>query len=257
MSHQATIQINVIGAEQATNAFKNIGDASTQMGQKISQSSQQASLSQKQLMLTSASLISNGIQLGDIMDRMVNGQLDVGKGTMLLVANLLQLAAQMSIINTAYGVNIGLQVSKIAGSIREAAATWIATAADKAHAIALAIKNALSGPVGWAILAGAAVAAAVGIGLASQIPKAASGAVFSKPTIAWVGEGGETEIVSPVSLLRRTVKETQFDLLGNYQRYVNNNSASNQIVSVNINNPNFKNRQDIDYMANQIRRGIE
>jgi hypothetical protein len=40
------------------------------------------------------------------------------------------------------------------------------------------------------------------LALTNQIPHAATGGVFDKPTIALVGEGGETEIVSPESKLR-------------------------------------------------------
>jgi len=65
-------------------------------------------------------------------------------------------------------------VTKTAATIGSTLADWGAVIALKAKAIALAIVNSLS-PVGWGILAGAAVAATAGLAMANQIPTAHTG----------------------------------------------------------------------------------
>ena len=125
--------------------------------------SEQAELSSKRLMLTTAGLIGNSVQLGDIIDRIAKGQMDLGRGALMLGMNFLQLASQI----------------------------WVVVGAENARAIAHSVANAVSGPRGWAILAGAAAAAAVGIGLAGQIPRAAEGAVIDRPTLLLAGEAGK------------------------------------------------------------------
>lgn len=107
-------------------------------------------------MTTSAGLIANSVQLGDIMDRMAKGQMDLGRGAVMLTMNFLQLASQVYALMTAEWA--------------EAAASWAVTIAKKAEAVALGIVHALSAPWGWAILAGAAVAAAGVYALAESIP---------------------------------------------------------------------------------------
>lgn len=52
------------------------------------------------------------------------------------------------------------------------AAEWALVFAQKARAIASAIAHALAGPTGWALLAGAAAAAGIGLALAGKIPEA-------------------------------------------------------------------------------------
>lgn len=74
------------------------------------------------------------------------------------------------------------QMSVIAGILRSipaiaslAASIWTIVTAEKARAIAHAIAQALSGPPGWAILAGAAAMAGIGIGMAASIPSRQAG----------------------------------------------------------------------------------
>jgi hypothetical protein len=66
--------------------------------------------------------------------------------------------------------SIGAHVSHAASVAASTLASWAHTAALAAEAIGLAVVNALLGPWGWVILAGAAVAAATGMALASRIP---------------------------------------------------------------------------------------
>jgi len=76
-------------------------------------------------------------------------------------------------------ISVGASVARVMDVMTSAAwaattASWAHTIALKAKAIALAIVNSLS-PVGWGILAGAAVVAASGMSMANQIPSRHTG----------------------------------------------------------------------------------
>jgi hypothetical protein len=139
---QATLNVNLEGVEEVNAGFQQIGAAAEGMSGKVAASSGAMEISQRRLMLVSAGLIMNSVQLADIFDRMAKGQMDIGRGALMLAMNFLQLASQI----------------------------WVVVGAENARAIAHSIANALSGPAGWAILAGAAAAVGVGFALASQIP---------------------------------------------------------------------------------------
>lgn len=181
---EITITANLEGVEQVSIGFERMGDSASSMGRKVADSSKQMDMSYRGLMVTSAGLIGNSVQLGDVMDRMAKGQMDVGRGAVVLSMNFLQLGSQLYALNLKYGEAIGLKLSHIALSAKEVAAdmavvasktahtaaSWALTAAEHARAIAHAVANALAGPVGWAILAGAAAAATMGLALAARIP---------------------------------------------------------------------------------------
>lgn len=186
---EVTLTARMVGTDLVISGFQRMGDAVANMGDKAAEGGKKMETSYKSLMVTTAGLIGNSVQLGDIMDRMAKGQLDVGKGALMLSMNFLQLISQLSTLNTTYGKKIAVQATSIALDIKEAAAdvgaaiskgvhtaaSWALTAAKKAEIIALGIANTLSGPYGWAILAGAA-AAAVGVyALAESIPSKQSG----------------------------------------------------------------------------------
>jgi hypothetical protein len=80
----------------------------------------------------------------------------------------------MDLMTAKEGALAAAQVTRTATTVASTLADWAATAAAYAKAVALAIVNSLS-PVGWGILAGAAVAAASGLALANQIPQRHSG----------------------------------------------------------------------------------
>src|SRR5512140_2912991 len=207
-SQQVTVQINGVGFPAVVDGFNAMAASSENMNTRVKNSfqgveaassnsaksyysaSQSMEISNKRFMLTSAGMMANGIQLSDIFDRMNKGQLDVGRGSVMLALNFLQLAAEVSTLNSAYGTKIALQTASVAGDLREAASKaaetagrWGSVAAKTAENVASAIADALMGPYGWAILAGATVAAAGGIALATQVPHAAQGGIFDSPTL--------------------------------------------------------------------------
>jgi hypothetical protein len=172
---EVTLRARLEGVDEVTDGFERMGNAAGNMGNKVASSSRQMETNYRSLMMTTAGLIGNSVQLGDIMDRMAKGQMDVGRGALMLSMNFLQLASQLSRLATAEAI--------------ATAASWAHTIAKKAEAIALGIVNALT-PWGWAILAGAAVAAAGAIALAERIPSKQYGGIVERtgPYLLHAGE---------------------------------------------------------------------
>ena len=81
---------------------------------------------------------------------------------------------------SALATSIATHISHAAVVAASTLAEWAHTAALYAKAVALSIVNALLGPWGWAILAGAAAAATAGIALASRIPSRQFGGLITQ-----------------------------------------------------------------------------
>jgi len=181
---EVTIYAHLEGLEEVNAGFTSMAAAAGAMGAKYEEQGRRMDITNRRLMLTTAGLITNSVQLADIMGRMASGQMDLGRGALMLAMNFLQLGSQLVLLDTAYKglittkiTNIALSAKEVAGDIAAAgakaihtAATWAQVLAEKALAVARAIAHALSGPWGWAILAGAAAAAGIGLGLAASIP---------------------------------------------------------------------------------------
>ncbi len=69
-------------------------------------------------------------------------------------------------VNAVKNSAIVVDIQVAAATIAATAASWARTAALNAESIALTVKNALSGPLGWAVLAAAAASAGSGFALA-------------------------------------------------------------------------------------------
>jgi len=85
--------------------------------------------------------------------------------------------------------SIGVLALHAAQTIYTTFVEWAHVAALKAKATALAIVNALSGPWGWAILAGATAAAAIGIALATRIPSKQFGGPIREEGVYYLHAG--------------------------------------------------------------------
>jgi hypothetical protein len=138
-----TLYAQLEGIEEVKAGFGEIGAASTQMGQTVQKSSRGMQTSYRSLMLQTAGLMMNTMQLGTILSMVAKGQMDVGRGALMMGMNLLQLASNI----------------------------WMVVGAEHARAVAHGIANALMGPAGWVILAGAAAAVVGALALSSQIPR--------------------------------------------------------------------------------------
>ena len=85
--------------------------------------------------------------------------------------------------------SIAAHVAHAAQTVANTLAEWAHVAALQAKAIALSIVNALTGPWGWAILAGAAAAAAIGIALATRIPSRQFGGPIREEGVYYLHAG--------------------------------------------------------------------
>lgn len=114
---------------------------------KIKRSSGEMEVSYKSLAMNISHLATAGLSLQSTWERVAAGQMSVAEGAIRSIPALISLASSI----------------------------WTVVGAETARSIAHSIAHALSGPAGWAILAGAVGAAAVGIALASRIPRRHSG----------------------------------------------------------------------------------
>jgi hypothetical protein len=172
------------------------------MGQAADQTRQKINANTRALMTGTASFIGYSTSLMSLFSRMQQGNISAGEAMLQLTSYSLQFGAQLMMLNALYEKRLSLQAASALASARESASNavatasvWAKTAALKAESIAHGIKNALSGPAGWAILAGATVAAAGVMSLAANIPKMAQGGVVTSPTLALIGERGPEAVV--------------------------------------------------------------
>jgi len=238
---EVSITATLFGVDGVVAGFSRIGDAAANMGSRtadvadrtvaanenVTESTNTLEISDRRLMLTTAGMIGNSVQLGDIMGRMAKGQLDLGKGTFLLTMNFLQLGSQLALLAPAFEGMIAksatlfaMEAKNAAGALAHAAAegirraaSWATVAAENARSIAHTVANALSGPAGWVILAGAAAAAGAGFALASRIPRMAEGGIVNEPTLAMLGERGP-EVVTPLDRLQTRPAQVIINIYG-------------------------------------------
>lgn len=189
------ITTHLTGQDQVTAGFRQMGQAADQTREKINANT-------RALMTGTASFIGYSTSLMSLFSRMQQGNISAGEAILQLTSYSLQFGAQLMMLNTLYEKRLSLQAASALASARESASNavatasvWAKTAALKAETIAHGIKNALSGPTGWAILAGATVAAAGVMSLAANIPKMAQGGVVNSPTLALIGERGPEAVV--------------------------------------------------------------
>jgi len=197
---ELTFRARLEGVDEVTGGFERMGNAAGNMGNKVASSSRQMETNYRSLMVTTAGLISNSIQLGDIMDRMAKGQLDVGKGAAMLTLNFLQLASQVYMLGKAHWAAVAAGAVHIATMIAQKAASIALALVEGARAVAHFIANAVA-TMGGAVpvmLAAAAASAALGAYLSAR--PMAEGGLVTRPTFTLLGERGP-ELVTPLSKL--------------------------------------------------------
>jgi len=184
------VTVQESGSEAVTAAFQRMGAASDQMSLRMQQNNRAA-------IMSFAALSTQSLGLVNLFDRLAKGQLDAGQAALSLSYYTLNLASQLMMLNMLYGKRLGLQGASVAASGAEAVSTGAATGASVAHgaalrveSAALAAKNALSGPWGWAIIAGAGAAMLAGMAVVSQVPKMAQGGIVTSPTLVMAGDDG-------------------------------------------------------------------
>lgn len=236
---EITIGANIEGVEDVQAGFQEIGDSADEMGNKIEESSTRASMGYSTLMRSQATVLTQSMSMAHVLGQVAAGHLSVASGLVMLLPHMLRMSAAIVRIVEKHGEEIIAQAAVLAGDIRGAAAkmasaiatgaqeaaTWLLTAATKAYAIAQAIADALT-PLGWAVLAGAVAAAAIGVTLAMTIPSKQAGGLISStgPYLLHAGE-----FVSPAGTTGRT-------------------------VHIYISDPVFRSKSDLDYLVDRLKR---
>lgn len=164
-----------------------------------------------------------------------------GIGASLRIITMVQdFAKAVGLLNTVEGVSAtttaaadAARSASLGSYVASTLAAWGHAAAVQASNIAQAIASALTGPYGWAILAGAAIAAATALAWIT-------GAIPSKQY------GGPVLETGPYLL--------------HAGEYVTPSAASTSagggttIINAPINDPVFRNRSDMDYLINRLKR---
>jgi hypothetical protein len=200
---QVTLSVGIVGVDDVVRGFNTMGDAAentsktisaaggqmandvarniVQMGTNFEKTTNSMELSGRRLMSTTAGIIANSVQLTDILGRMASGQMDVVRGTAMLIMNFIQLAAQI----------------------------WTVVVAESARAIAMGVSASIaSGGIGAAWIAAAATAGAVAVmGALALLPRMGEGGIVPGPTVALIGES-EPEAVIPLSRIANTSSRT-------------------------------------------------
>ena len=217
MSIDVPVTTQLIGQEQVSAGFQRMGQSSSQM-------SMQVQANNRMMMTSMAALGMQSLNMSRLFERMAKGEVDAGEAIVQLGAYALTTTSYIMALNMANTKRIALQGASAAASVREAAAnaaatasSWLKTAALRAEGIAQGIKQALSGPAGWAILAGAAAATAGVLALTGNIPKMANGGVVNSPTLAVIGEAGPEAVVPLNKGFGNTTINVTVNGAGNYE----------------------------------------
>jgi len=208
-AHEVTLQINVEGLEQAKAAFREMGEEAKKSTDMITTSSERSSNilnSATHRMAWGFRSVAYSINTlnRDILGNIpILQQFTTAFMTVSIIVRLAEGINAMSVAMTGLKItthaatlaewahNLALKEKLVvfAGTaagyamyygqlIASTIAEWAHIIALKAKAVALAITHALSGPAGWAILAGAVATAAVGLALTARIPEGAG--VYTK-----------------------------------------------------------------------------
>jgi hypothetical protein len=142
---EVTLYANLEGIEDVNAGFASMGASAEGMGRQVSESTERMNVNYRTLFFTTAGLITNSVQLGDIMDRMAKGQMDLGRGALMLGMNFLQLAGQLYILNYRYGESIAAKNASIIADFQEAASASAHTAAERVREAAVVVSSTAHG----------------------------------------------------------------------------------------------------------------
>jgi len=173
VSERVDIEAELHGVEEVNAGFNSMSLTSQNMATKMRQVDLFGNTVNKNLKETGANLKSLS------RDIMIFGTATLGISRLGEAFGFLndEQAKALSLFGSV--ISVGASVARVMDMMTSATwaatiASWAHTLALKAKAIALTIVNSLS-PVGWGILAGAAVVAASGMSMANQIPSRHTG----------------------------------------------------------------------------------
>jgi len=166
MSERVDIQVDLFGVEAVNAGFQSMQQHSQSMSREMRRTASDIAILGASVMGISRLAESFGL-----LSKQQSAALQTMGSIVAVSSTLYRLNEILARTNLAAAA---ATVTKTAATIGSTLADWGAVIALKAKAIALAIVNSLS-PVGWGILAGAAVAATAGLAMANQIPTAHTG----------------------------------------------------------------------------------
>lgn len=166
MSERVDIQVDLFGVEAVNAGFQSMQQHSQSMSREMRRTASDIAILGASVMGISRLAESFGL-----LNKQQSAALQTMGSLVAVGSTLYRLNEVLTRTNLAAAA---ATATKTAATIGSTLADWGAVIALKAKAIALAITNSLS-PVGWGILAGAAVAAAAGLAMANQIPSRHTG----------------------------------------------------------------------------------
>jgi len=153
-------QGDVVIIQDALNRSMRSGDLEQQMELTLKLSHAKTAAAEASQALTKAQndniigYIGMGLQMGSILGRLPTMALHITVLQGLMAAK----AAATIADNVGMAASIPLMAAQDTLLVAQTGARWTSVAAIQAESAALAIRNALAGPIGWAILGGAAIA---------------------------------------------------------------------------------------------------
>ncbi len=167
MAERVDLQAELHGVGQVNAGFKSMGASSRQMGKDVHQAGRQ---------------MRDMVMMAPAIGRLASafgGLSDEQSRTITEMTSLIGVVYYMSRgLRVLIDLNLkaaGAILAKKAAMVSATMATWGHVVAEKARAAAHAVAHALSGPIGWAIIAGAAGAAAAGLAISRQVPERHTG----------------------------------------------------------------------------------
>lgn len=153
MSEKVTIEAELVGTEQVNAGFASMQQSSRNMSRNMRQLSTDITI-----FGTATSGVANLAEAFGVLND------EQAKAVYLLGSIMTVGSSVIRVMNMMTSATVANTAAQISAAI-----------ATKARAAALAVMHALSGPYGWAILAGAAATATGGLALVNQIPERHTG----------------------------------------------------------------------------------
>jgi len=229
---EVKINIDIEGTEKVVVSMKRVSDEAGNMSEKITTSSRHMKEETEKSMVDigrsyiqlgsqAARLGGNVVQLTDLVDKFGKGQVDAAKFTFLFATNIME-----AVSNVFHMIKAVKDLSL---------ATHILTVIEWAHNLAIATKVALLTLGVGLVAAAAAVWWYMGQlqTMTVPMPGLQHGGLVMKPTYALIAER-EPEVVIPLSKITSTTHASH--------------------VTININEPYFRSRGDMDYLCDRLKR---
>lgn len=188
MSQQKVdITAELHGQQQVSNGFRQMANDSEEMSKTMRQAASDVAILGAGLMG-----FANISKEFGILNEQQAKTVQIMGSVLAVTGTLIQATEVLNRANLAAASSFA---AKTAATLTDTAASIAHAIAEKGRAVALAVVHALSGPTGWAIIAGATVAAASALALTNKIPELKEGGIVTQPTLALIGESGPEAVI--------------------------------------------------------------